>query len=244
MNFSYSAIWEDTVALLRRDASLFVAVAGVFIFLPSLLFAYFVPPTGLEEAQPAEAARILVEYVSANWIYYGFLNLISIGGTLAILLLALDHRKPTVGAAIVAGIGLLPGVFLASIIAAVLIGIGFALFIVPGIYLYGRLAPLWASMVVERQHNPLEGIRRSFVITRGLGWAVVGLVFLVWLAGSVVNIAIVAILGLILLTLAGKSLGTLLLLIVGTALSTMLSVILILLMAAIYRRLAVNTAAA
>ena len=43
MKISYSAVWADTAALLRSHASLIATVAGVFIFLPGLLVAYFLP---------------------------------------------------------------------------------------------------------------------------------------------------------------------------------------------------------
>jgi hypothetical protein len=33
MKFSYSAVWNDTVALLRSHGSLLLAIAGVFIFI-------------------------------------------------------------------------------------------------------------------------------------------------------------------------------------------------------------------
>ena len=37
MKFSYSAVWSDTMRMLRQHGSLLLAVAGVFFLLPGLL---------------------------------------------------------------------------------------------------------------------------------------------------------------------------------------------------------------
>src|SRR6185437_17138364 len=44
MRFSYNQVWEDTLRLLRENAALLAAIAGVFLFLPALLVAVLVPP--------------------------------------------------------------------------------------------------------------------------------------------------------------------------------------------------------
>jgi hypothetical protein len=41
MKFSYNAVWDHTVALLRAHLALAAAVAGVFIFLPMSCSAIF-----------------------------------------------------------------------------------------------------------------------------------------------------------------------------------------------------------
>src|SRR4051812_38184352 len=53
MSFSYNAVWEDAVRLLRQHAPLLAAIAGVFLFLPALLFAVFLPqPTPPQGGDP------------------------------------------------------------------------------------------------------------------------------------------------------------------------------------------------
>ena len=37
MKFSYSAVWDGTVRIFRGNASLLLAVAGVFLFLPLVI---------------------------------------------------------------------------------------------------------------------------------------------------------------------------------------------------------------
>ena len=37
MTFSYNAVWEDTGRLLKAHGAQLAAIAGVFIFLPTLL---------------------------------------------------------------------------------------------------------------------------------------------------------------------------------------------------------------
>jgi hypothetical protein len=57
MNFSYSAVWNDTVALLKSHGSLLLAVAGVFILLPLLMTAYFLAHI---QHRPDRRARTLL----------------------------------------------------------------------------------------------------------------------------------------------------------------------------------------
>ena len=42
MKFSYSEVWADTVAMLRENLAIIAALAGVFLFLPTLLAAYLI----------------------------------------------------------------------------------------------------------------------------------------------------------------------------------------------------------
>ena len=237
MEFSYGATWDDTVRMFRAHASLIAAIAGVFIFLPAVLISYFQPPP---EEQGAQLLQHMVDYFRSNLHWFILQRLIQMIGAIAILLLLFGRGQITVGAAIVSGMVLLPSYFAASALSGITIGIGLFLLIVPGLYLVGRL--LLASVVVaaENQWNPITAIQRSLAITKGRGWASVGLVLLVAIAGIICVMAITSVLGILLLLVAG-TLGKLLLLILSAALSSMLSVLLLLLSAAIYRQLTADS---
>jgi hypothetical protein len=244
MKFSYSATWDDAVGLLRAHAPLIAALAGVFIFLPALLVGYFLPqPQPAAGAEPGELFRLLGEYFSQNWHWLLIQSLVNSAGTLAILILVFARQGTSVGGAIAAAVLLLPFYFIASLLSAIMLGIGFVLFIVPCLYLFGRLATLAPVVVAENRRNPIEAIARSFAVTRGKGWAVLGLVLLVGIPGAIAMMVANMIFGFIFLA-AGRQLGALLSLIVNSATATALSVVLILLYAAIYRALASSSEAA
>jgi hypothetical protein len=214
---------------------LIVPIAGVFIFLPILLVSWFVPPPA--DVRPADALNALAEYWQANWYWYGAEAVIGMIGSLAILLLVLVRGGTTVGGAIAGAFALLPFYLVAAMLTGAMIGLGFLLLIVPGLYLFGRLAPLPALFAGERPRNPLEAILRTFALTRGNGWAILGLILLIavpaWLATALIR----AVFGVLLIALAGQHVGLLLTTIVTAAAAASLSVVLVLLYAALYRRL-------
>jgi hypothetical protein len=209
-------------------------VAGVFIFLPALLTSYFLPqPQG--EQQQMLANMIAYFQANAHWLLLG--RLFGMVGTIAILLLVF-RSGVTVGSAIASGFSLLLFYFVATLLSGLLIGFGMVLLLVPGLYLLGRLTPIGVVVVAEEQRNPVEALRRSFDLTKGRGWSVLGLVLLVAIAGFVAVAATVAVFGALFLLVAGQGVGGLLVLILNAFAGSALEVVLILLFAAIYRALA------
>jgi hypothetical protein len=234
MKFSYSAIWADVMALLKRHGALVAAIAGVFLFLPALLLGYFAP------LPPAEEGRNMIEAITAHYRenahWFLLISFVSMIGTLGIMYLVF-RPNVTVGGAIAAGAAMFPFYFIASFLASFLIGIGLLLFLVPGIYLFGRLAPLAAVMAAENLRNPIEALRRTWAVTRGKGWAVIGIFLLVGLAGAVLVSVATSILGIIIALALPRELAHFLNLLISTSATTALQVVLILLYAAVYRAL-------
>jgi hypothetical protein len=241
MKLSYSAVWADVTALLRSHASLIATVAGVFIFLPALLTAYFLPQP--EARNLSEMGRLWTEYASANWHWLLLSRLASMVGEIAILLL-LFSRGISVGGAIAAAFALLLSYFAASVLANIAIGLGVLLLIVPGLYLLGRLGPLNSVLVAEARRNPVEALRRCWALTAGHGWAIVGLILIVAFAAAVVVAVATTLLGIVFILVAGQEIGQLLVLIVRTAGNAAMMTLLLVLSAALYRRLAEGEAGA
>lgn len=234
MAFSYTAVWDDTVAMIGEHGRLLAPVAGMFVFLPAALIGVLLP-----DPQPADVDRVIPEifaHYQAIWPWLLLGGLIGMVGAAAMLRLVLV-RGTSVGGAIGFGAKLLPVYFLVSLIAGLVVGFGLLALLVPGLYLWGRLAPAAALLVAENRRNPAEIIARSFEITRGQGWAVFGLVFLVAIVGMIAT-GVVKMIGAILFLLAaGQELGAALAAILGAALDSALSVLLLILGAAIFRAL-------
>jgi hypothetical protein len=242
MKFSYTAVWQDVVALVRSHGALIAAIAGVFIFFPALLIAYLLPAP--QPTDPSQLIPRMVEYLTANWHWMLLQGLLAMLGSIAIFRLIFSRPGTSVGAAIAGALPLLISYFLAALLSGFIIGFGMLLLIVPGFYLFGRLAPLGALLVAEGQRNPLTAISRTFALTKGNGWAILGLVLIVAIAAVVVMLVINSLLGIVLILIAGQELGGLLVLIVTTLTSSALTVLFILLYAALYRRLSPTESAA
>jgi hypothetical protein len=138
MKFSYTAVWNDVVAMLRANGSLLLAIAGVFFLLPALLTGYLLPQPEQAASGEAQLARMM-EYYTANigWLLLG--NLVNMVGVIAIYLLLFDARGRTVGGAIAGALPILPFYLLMSILVGLAVGVGLVLLVLPGIYLMGRL---------------------------------------------------------------------------------------------------------
>jgi len=237
MKFSYSAVWDDAAALLRSHSSLVAALAGAFLFLPALLVGHFLAqPVPGED--PWAYLRELQAYMSANAFWLLLQSLANAVGTIAILMLVFARKGTSVGGALAAAFMLLPFYFIAGFIANLIVFAGLLLFLLPGLYLFARLVPLGPVVVAENRRNPFAAIGRAFQVTKGKGWAVLGLVALVAIPGAISIQVVTLLLGIVFSLAAGEEIARLLTLIVGSAAAAALTVVLLLLYAAIYRALA------
>jgi hypothetical protein len=234
LRFSYSQVWDDAVASLRAHSALILPIAGVFLFLPGLIGGYLL---SIPETEPSRTVQALMDYFDLNWPWLLLTNLIGMMGGLAILLLVLARQSTSVGGAIAAAAALLPFYFLASMIAGIPVVLGFMLFVVPGLYLASRLLLLGPAMVAEGRRNPVDVLSRSWVLTRGNGWAVAGFVLLFFVGGLALAGVISMVAGIVFRLLAGPEIGALLGLVVSTAGTSAVQLFFLLILAALYRRL-------
>src|SRR3954470_19052888 len=101
MSISYNQAWSDTRDLVRVHASLVATVAGVFIFLPGLLVAYFLPQPQTEDIH--QILPLISEYFSRNWPWFLLTYVLTMIGSIVILLLVFA-RDISVGGAIAASL--------------------------------------------------------------------------------------------------------------------------------------------
>ena len=239
MKISFSGVWDDTARMLRTNASLFVAVAGVFLFLPSVIISYVAPqPTG---GPQGVTPAMLIAYAAAHWELILAVNLVGFIGNLALLLLALDQDRPTVGRAIASSFRLLPAYFLATLLFVLIAALGFAAFIIPGLYLAARMSLMGPVIVAENRRNPIAVLKRSFALTKKNGWAILALIAIMFITFWIVSVAVTVVFGSIFLLLDGGAgsggVGSLLLILLGAAISAAFNTMLMVLLASLYRRL-------
>lgn len=166
-------IAREAWARWRRDREALALVAGVFLFVP--LFAWFLlipEPVRPATATDQQAYAIVVAWIGAN-LYWLMLRIAFELYAAAVLLgfyLWRDHA--TLGALLKGASVALPG-FAAAVLASWgLIALGFGAFIVPGIYLYGRVALAGPVYVAEPNVGAFGALARSFALTHNQGWRV------------------------------------------------------------------------
>jgi hypothetical protein len=247
MTFDMSEAWRDATAMIKANRELLTIVAGIFVFLPSVATSFAVPGMDTLLGDPeAMQAQVMAFYASYGWVF-ALVALVQIVGYLAMLALLRDRRRPTVGQAIGTGLrGLLPavGTVLVLILALTLVGtvlslaigvLAMALGATGGailgsmvtlgllaffIYVAVKLS-LWAPVIaVDKVHNPIAVLRRSWGLTKGNTLRL----FVFYLLLVVVYVVVSIVLGMLVGTLAlvlGDTAG----LIVGAVLSGLIGII-------------------
>jgi hypothetical protein len=165
---------------------LFKARAVVFVFSMILLFlSGIVLKTALLILHRSDFAIWLV--ILLAWL---FLCSGMIVGLHVMALKSVDGRIPQV-ADLFASLGLGPAYLLALCIYCAAVSLGFALLIIPGIYLAIRYC-LFAQIITDKSAGALAALRDAAALARG-NWSQLGALFLI---AFLLNVAGAAILGL------------------------------------------------
>jgi len=189
--FTIQAVWDDSLAFMRRERALLVPLALATLGLGNMVIAMAQAEPSANPADPTALALQVLVLLAAIWMAIGKLGLI----TLAL------RSHCSVGEALRHG-GARLGIYL---ITALMIGVIFGLLFAPVVpqfapYLtqlqhndfthihLARWARLWIAVVaifvmyvstrlfvleavvVDRKGNPLELLKQSFQATRGVFW--------------------------------------------------------------------------
>ncbi len=203
---SISRAWDDSKAMLRRNAGLLATVALALFVVPSVVGDMVTPPT------PAgEVARF------GYWtIVSGVALLISLVGQLAVIRLALSSDQ-TVGQAIAHAarrapvylaatfLWLLPFVLIGGGLATRLVGQTppdplaagvFLLLFATGLYVAVRML-LTSAVASEERLNPVATVKRSWSLSRGNAFRLFVFLILLLIAAFITMAAVAAVVGLL-----------------------------------------------
>lgn len=228
--------WADIVGMARGNAEPLALIGGLFIMLPALIVQVFVPFVPVATTLQARVNEQLA-YFEANMGPLLVALIVSTFGQAVILSLLLDPDRPTIGRSFGIGAAGLIWLLIANFLTAVVVGTGLTLFIVPGLYLFGRLAPVPAILFAERRTSPIQLFSRSFAMTRGNGWRNLLLFAVIWVTATIVIAAAISVVGIV-ASLAAGSLAIFITALVAAMLDTAFALLLLLTYAAIYRQLA------
>lgn len=192
MTLTFPRLLATAWALFRRDRALIGALAGCLVFLPAFAVLLLcdpvppLPPAPRDQAMIAAWMEAVGVWAQSNALPYVLADLLGIVGAAAIAVLLLDPRRPTVSAALrVAGARFLPFAG-ASLLAAIPVGLGLWLFILPGLYAQARLVVATPALARHPELGAIPALGLSLRLTRGEGiaitGAIVGLFLAQWLA--------------------------------------------------------------
>ena len=194
MTFDMMAALRDAWGLFRRNADLTLRLAAPFLFLPTLAVGLLVPAPPLPGEDAADGAARAMAWVDSvgNWAgqyggWYFATYAIGLIGTAALLALHLGGGRLTVGQALNVSLRIAPRFLLAMILVALPVGAGMLLYILPGLYVAGRLLLVGPILLAERRMPALAALARSFALTRGVGLPMAALASCTYLGGMILG---------------------------------------------------------
>ncbi len=232
-------VWDDARAMGAANKDLLAAIAGMFVLLPSVVGNLLVREperaAASRDIPVEELSRQMIQFYSDNWAVLVGLGLAVSFGLLAMLVLLLRPERLTVGESLKAAAVLLPGYFVASLIQGLGFGFGLVLFVLPGLYLMARLSLIAPVAAAEQCANPIEQLKRSFVLTRGNGWRIFLVLLILYFTAQIVELVATTLVGLAGALLLPKDMATLCSSIVAGLIAAGLAAFLAVLSAALYR---------
>ena len=224
----------------RLNRDIVAPLAGMFLLLPAVAADHFMTqaPALKEGATSAEQISHFSAYAMANWHVLLIHGLVTSFGALTILALLLRQEGPTVAQALRMALFVLPVYFVANILQSAIVVTGFFFFILPGLYLIGRLVLISPATACERPTNPLEPIQRSFALTRGQGWRIVALLGIVFCVGMILGVILTTLAGIVLSALLPMEAAGVAMSLVSGLFEAIFALAFILLSAALYQELA------
>lgn len=229
--FDMGRAWNAATGLIGSHRDLVLAIAGVFLFLPSAVVGIFGPPEpAVDGATIATLRDIMLEYYGDMLPYLLITAILGSIGTIAIARLYLGSRGMTVGAALMFALTVVISTIIAGLISGIAVGFATLLLIVPGLYLYARFAMVLPHVASTGDKNPLALLQGSWNATRGNGWRLVLYLVLIAIIGFIIYMLTLGVVGLLFAALlpddASRVAVALLSALLGTAFSVVFTAIL------------------
>lgn len=222
MNFDSNRAWQDAMAATKACRTLLLPIAGVFFLIPSVVSSLLLGDIQAQIFANMDKRDVLNGIIEAEMgKIMGVTLMAMIAGNVAylsLLVLLTDRSRPTVGEAIMRGVRYLPTalaatiigyfvlllcVILISVIGGVLSvalgGAGVALVFIAIIALLLTLAVRFSMtlpvVVVENALNPITALQRSWRLTRGNAFKLLGFYALLFIAYVVITVLLMVVIG-------------------------------------------------
>jgi hypothetical protein len=255
MKLDSNRAWKHASRNVSRNRDALLAVAGVFFLLPQLALGLFFPqpePTvGMNEQQIIQLAQAY--YASALPAMIPLLICQALG-TLSLLSLLRHATQPTVGEALRLGVSGLPTYFGAQILLGLAGGLlisllavsGIAALAVAGLLLVVLLAAVvvlrvslsGAVVAIEGERNPVRALRRSWALTAGNAWRLLGFYALFLVAILVILMIVSLIIGIPLQMMASPAVTEIGTALVSSTLNALMAMYLVAVIEAVHHQLA------
>ena len=200
MTLSLAGVLADARTLWRSERELLLPIAGMFFVVPMLGIVLLLANSGFPgEVAPEKLYESVVAFQSANLLPLLLANLAIDFGTFAVLNLYLQGGGRTLGEVLVLTVRRLLPWLAIDIVAALLFSFGSSLFLLPGLFAFGRTWLAGPAFAAAPERGVIEAFRQGWRGSAGFGWivllAVSGFVLLGALLLVIVSTGLLALLG-------------------------------------------------
>lgn len=223
MKFDMSAAWNEAVRLMSGNRDVLLVVAGVFFFLPNVIFmlVFSSQMAAIEAAQasnpdPKGVWQAMSGFYGEVWWMILLMALVQGVGMLGLLALLSDRSRPTVGEALKTGVKLLLPYIGAQLLTSLAFGllalipfaVGAGISPIAGVllglialvaifYIFTKFMLASPVIAIEKVSNPIEALSRSWRLTKGNSVRLFAFVVLLLIAMVIVGGVLSAIFGLV-----------------------------------------------
>lgn len=183
MTLSLAGVFADARMLWRRERELLLPIAGAFFVVPMLGIVLLLAGSGFaDNIAPEKLREAVMAFYTANLLPILLANLAIDIGTFAVLNLYLQGGGRTLGEVLGLTMRRLLPWLVIDITAALLFSFGSSLFLLPGLFAFGRTWLAGPAFAAAPERGLVEAFKQGWRRSAGFGWivllAVAGLVLL------------------------------------------------------------------
>ncbi|NIJ19605.1 hypothetical protein FHS95_001274 [Sphingomonas naasensis] len=197
MTIRLAGVLADARKLWRGERELLLAIGGVFFVLPMLGIVLLLASAGFADVAPEKLREAVMAFYAANLAPILLANVAIDFGTFAVLNLYLQGGGRTLGEVLLLALRRFLPFLAIDVIAALLFSIGSSLFLLPGLFAFGRTWLAGPAYAAAPERGVLDAFRQGWQRSAGFGWVVLlaaaGLVFVAALLLMLLSTALTAI---------------------------------------------------
>lgn len=191
MKIDVPGVFTDAWRMFRQHQEVLLTVAGMFIFLPTLMLLLLVPiappwpESGATEPEIQAGAAQIADWIVDNGSLFAGAAIASLYGALTINAFLIDRDVVDVRDALMRALAVLPRYVLAALLVLIPASLGLFVLILPGLYILGRTMLIGPILIAERPVAATTAIMRSISLTRGNGFILAALIGIGLIAGQI-----------------------------------------------------------
>ncbi|WP_066799086.1 hypothetical protein [Sphingomonas soli] len=173
MTLSLSGVFADAGAMWRSQRDILSALAGVFFVVPMLGILFLMAQSGLPtDPDPVKLNEAVRKFYEDNLLWFLLANLLIDFGTFTILILFLQPGTRTLGETMTLALRRLLPLVVIDVLCSILFGIGFSLFVLPGLFVFGRTWLAAPALAANPDQGILGAFRQGWQRSFGFRWVV------------------------------------------------------------------------